>query len=142
MRNVARILQIPEDIWTRHPFPGPGLAVRIIGEVTTQKIYIVRKASKIVEDILCEDKLYDKVWQAFAIVGDDRAVGILGDERLEGQIVTIRVMESIDAMTADWVRLPNKTLEKMSSRITNEIEKVAWVTYAISSKPPATIEPQ
>jgi GMP synthase (glutamine-hydrolysing) len=142
VRNVARILQIPEDIWTRHPFPGPGLAVRIIGEVTTQKIYIVRKASKIVEDILCEDKLYDKVWQAFAIVGDDRAVGILGDERLEGQIVTIRVMESIDAMTADWVRLPNKTLEKMSSRITNEIENVVWVTYAISSKPPATIEPQ
>ena len=92
--------------------------------------------------ILYEDKLYDKVWQAFAIVGDDRAVGILGDERLEGRIVTVRVMESIDAMTADWVRLPNKTLEKISSRITNEIENVAWVTYAISSKPPATIEPQ
>jgi GMP synthase (glutamine-hydrolysing) len=142
VRNVARILQIPKDILTRHPFPGPGLAVRIIGEVTSQKINIVRKASKIVEDILCEDKLYDKIWQAFAIAGDDRAVGILGDERLEGRIVTIRVMESVDAMTADWVRLPNKTLEKMSSRITNEVENVTWVTYAISSKPPATIEPQ
>nr|WP_269472331.1 glutamine-hydrolyzing GMP synthase [Candidatus Nitrosocosmicus franklandus] len=142
VRKVARILQIPEDILNRHPFPGPGLAVRIIGEVTNEKINIVRKASKIVEDILVEDKLYDKVWQAFAIIGDDRAVGILGDERLEGRIVTVRVMESVDAMTADWVRLPNKTLEKISSKITNEIEKVAWVTYAISSKPPATIEPQ
>jgi GMP synthase (glutamine-hydrolysing) len=142
VRDVARILQIPEDILTRHPFPGPGLAVRTIGDVTQQKINIVRRASKIVEDTLSEDKLYDKVWQAFAIVGDDRAVGILGDERLEGHIVTVRVMESVDAMTADWVRLPHKTLEKISSRITNEIENVAWVTYAISSKPPATIEPQ
>jgi GMP synthase (glutamine-hydrolysing) len=142
VRNVARILGIPQDILNRHPFPGPGLAVRIIGEVTPEKIRIVRRASKIVEDILIEDKLYDKVWQAFAIVGDDRAVGILGDERLEARIVTIRVMESVDAMTADWVRLPNDTLEKISSRITNEIENVAWVTYAISSKPPSTIEPQ
>lgn len=142
VRNVARILGIPQDILNRHPFPGPGLAVRIIGEVTPEKIRIVRRASKIVEDILIEDKLYDKVWQAFAIVGDDRAVGIIGDERLEARIVTIRVMESVDAMTADWVRLPNDTLEKISSRITNEIENVAWVTYAISSKPPSTIEPQ
>lgn len=142
VRNVARILGIPQDILNRHPFPGPGLAVRIIGEVTPEKIRIVRRASKIVENILIEDKLYDKVWQAFAIVGDDRAVGILGDERLEARIVTIRVMESVDAMTADWVRLPNDTLEKISSRITNEIENVAWVTYAISSKPPSTIEPQ
>ena len=142
VRNVARILGIPQEILSRHPFPGPGLAVRIIGEVTPEKIRIVRRASKIVEDILIEDKLYDKVWQAFAIVGDDRAVGILGDERLEARIVTIRIMESVDAMTADWVRLPNDTLEKISSRITNEIENVAWVTYAISSKPPSTIEPQ
>jgi GMP synthase (glutamine-hydrolysing) len=142
VRNVSRILGIPEEVLTRHPFPGPGLAVRIIGEVTPEKIDIVRKASKIVEDVLIEDKLYSKVWQAFAIVGDDRAVGILGDERLEGRIVTIRIMESVDAMTADWVRLPHETMEKMSSRITNEIDNVAWVTYAISSKPPSTIEPQ
>jgi GMP synthase (glutamine-hydrolysing) len=142
VRNVSRILGIPEEVLTRHPFPGPGLAVRIIGEVTPEKISIVRKASKIVEEILTEENLYGKVWQAFAIVGDDRAVGILGDERLEGRIVTIRVMESVDAMTADWVRLPNHTMEKISSRITNEIENVAWVTYAISSKPPSTIEPQ
>lgn len=142
VRNVSRILGIPEEVLTRHPFPGPGLAVRIIGEVTPEKIDIVRKASKIVEDVLIEDKLYSKVWQAFAIVGDDRAVGILGDERLEGRIVTIRIMESVDAMTADWVRLPHETTEKMSSRITNEIDNVAWVTYAISSKPPSTIEPQ
>ncbi|HKR73326.1 MAG TPA: glutamine-hydrolyzing GMP synthase [Candidatus Nitrosocosmicus sp.] len=142
VRNVSRILGIPEEVLARHPFPGPGLAVRIIGEVTPEKINIVRKASKIVEDILTEENLYGKIWQAFAIVGDDRAVGILGDERLEGRIVTIRVMESVDAMTADWVRLPNHTMEKISSRITNEIENVSWVTYAISSKPPSTIEPQ
>lgn len=142
VRNVANILGIPKDVLTRHPFPGPGLAVRIIGQVNPQKISIVRRASRIVEDTLIEDKLYDKVWQAFAIVGDDKAVGILGDERLEGHIVSVRVVESVDAMTADWVRLPNETLEKISSRITNEIENVSWVAYAISSKPPATIEPQ
>ena len=103
---------------------------------------MVRKASKIVEDVLVEDNLYNKVWQAFAIVGDDKAVGILGDERIFGHIVSIRVVESVDAMTADWVRLPYSTLEKISSKITNEIENVTWVTYAISSKPPSTIEPQ
>ena len=86
--------------------------------------------------------LYNKVWQAFAIVGDDKAVGILGDERIFGHIVTIRVVESVDAMTADWVKIPISTLEKISSKITNEIENVTWVTYAISSKPPSTIEPQ
>ena len=126
----------------RHPFPGPGLAVRIVGETTREKLDVVRKASKIVEDVLVGDNLYNKVWQAFAIVGDDKAVGILGDERIFGHIVSIRVVESVDAMTADWARLPYSTLEKISSKITNEIENVTWVTYAISSKPPSTIEPQ
>ena len=83
----------------------------------------------------------DKIWQAFAIVGDDKAVGVLGDKRVYGNIVTIRVVESIDAMTADWARLPYELLEKISNRITNEIENITWVTYAISSKPPSTIEP-
>jgi GMP synthase (glutamine-hydrolysing) len=141
VRNIAKILNVPDHILKRHPFPGPGLAVRILGEITAEKITIVRKASAIVEEILLEENLYDKVWQAFAIVGDDKAVGILGDERIVGHVVYLRVVESVDAMTADWVRLPYHVLEKISSRITNEINDVTWVTYTISSKPPATIEP-
>ena len=142
VREVARILGVPESIYMRHPFPGPGLAVRIIGEVTPEKLEIARTAGKIVESELAQAGLYDKVWQAYAAVGDDRAVGVVGDERMYGNIVMIRVVNSVDAMTADWTRLPHELLEKMSNRITNEIENVTWVSYAISSKPPATIEPQ
>ena len=142
VRKIAKILEVPEKLFMRHPFPGPGLAVRIIGEVTKSKLEIAKVASKIVEDELLEADLYDKVWQAYAAVGDDRAVGVVGDERRYGNIVMIRVVDSIDAMTADWTRLPHGLLEKISNRITNEIEEVTWVTYTISSKPPATIEPQ
>ena len=142
VRKIAKILQVPEKLFMRHPFPGPGLAVRIIGEVTPTKLEISKIASKIVEDELVEAGLYEKVWQAYAAVGDDRAVGVVGDERRYGNIVMIRVVDSVDAMTADWTRLPHGLLEKMSNRITNEIEDVTWVTYTISSKPPATIEPQ
>jgi len=142
VRKIAKILKVPEKLFMRHPFPGPGLAVRIIGEVTQTKLQIARVASKIVEDELMEADLYDKVWQAYAAVGDDKAVGVVGDERRYGNIVMIRVVDSIDAMTADWTRLPHGILEKISNRITNEIEDVTWVTYTISSKPPATIEPQ
>jgi GMP synthase (glutamine-hydrolysing) len=167
VRKAAKLLGVPDELLKRHPFPGPGLAVRIIGEVTSEKIRICKHASKIVEDEL---KLtaafapssasvaspavaatnnvndnpgwYDRVWQAYAAVGDDRAVGVLGDERVYGHIVIIRVVESMDAMTADWSRLPYELIEKISNRITNEVEGVTWVTYAVSSKPPATIEPQ
>ena len=142
VRKVAKILGIPEKLIIRHPFPGPGLSVRIIGEVTPQKLEICKISSKIVEEELLEANLYDKVWQAYAAVGDDKAVGVVGDERRYGNIVMIRVVDSIDAMTADWTRLSHGLLEKISNRITNEIEDVTWVTYAISSKPPATIEPQ
>ncbi|MDH3279055.1 MAG: glutamine-hydrolyzing GMP synthase [Nitrosopumilus sp.] len=142
VRKIAKILAVPEKLFMRHPFPGPGLAVRIIGEVTPTKLKIAKIASKIVENELLEANLYDKVWQAYAAVGDDRAVGVVGDERRYGNIVMIRVVDSIDAMTADWTRLSHGLLEKMSNRITNEIEDVTWVTYTISSKPPATIEPQ
>ena len=142
VRKIAKILGVPEKLFMRHPFPGPGLAVRIMGEVTPTKLNISKVASKIVEDELMKAGLYDKVWQAYAAVGDDRAVGVVGDERRYGNIVMIRVVDSVDAMTADWTRLPHGLLEKMSNRITNEIEDVTWVTYTISSKPPATIEPQ
>ena len=142
VRKVAKIIGVPQDLLVRHPFPGPGLAVRIIGEVTKNKLEITRVASKIVEEELQNADLYDKVWQAYAAVGDDKAVGVVGDERKYGNIVMIRVVDSIDAMTADWTRLPNELLEKISNRITNEIDDVTWVSYVVSSKPPATIEPQ
>ncbi|MCV0413047.1 glutamine-hydrolyzing GMP synthase [Nitrosarchaeum sp.] len=142
VRKIAKILGVPEKLFMRHPFPGPGLAVRIIGEVTPKKLQISKVASKIVEDELIASGFYGKVWQAYAAVGDDKAVGVVGDERKYGNIVMIRVVDSIDAMTADWTRLPHELLEKISNRITNEVEDVTWVTYAISSKPPATIEPQ
>jgi GMP synthase (glutamine-hydrolysing) len=163
VRKAAKLLGVPKELLRRHPFPGPGLAVRIIGEVTPEKIRICKHASKIVEDELKSTAAfaptfasiapatadtdnnvgwYDKVWQAYAAVGDDRAVGVLGDERVYGHIVIIRIVESSDAMTADWSRLPYELIEKISNRITNEVEGVTWVTYAVSSKPPATIEPQ
>ena len=142
VRKVAKIIGIPQDLIMRHPFPGPGLAVRIIGEVTKNKLDITRVASKIVEEELQNADLYDKVWQAYAAVGDDKAVGVVGDERKYGNIVMIRIVDSIDAMTADWTRLPNELIEKISNRITNEIDDVTWVSYVVSSKPPATIEPQ
>jgi len=142
VRKIASLLKLPDSIVKRHPFPGPGLAVRIIGEVTEEKLRICREASSIVEEELKRHNLYDKVWQAFAIVGDDKAVGVLGDARSYGYIVSVRVVQSTDAMTADWVRLPYKVLERISNRITNEVPGVTWVTYVISSKPPATIEPQ
>ena len=142
VRRAAKLLGVPDELLKRHPFPGPGLAVRVIGEITPEKVRICKHASKIVEDELKDAGWYDRVWQAFAAVGDDRAVGVLGDERVYGHIVTIRIVESADAMTADWSRLPYEVLERMSNRITNEVEGATWVTYTISSKPPATIEPQ
>jgi GMP synthase (glutamine-hydrolysing) len=142
VRKIAVLLDIPNEFIKRHPFPGPGLAVRIIGEVTNDKIRMVRDASNIVESELMISGWYDKVWQAYAAVGDDLAVGVLGDERVYGHIVTIRIVESLDAMTADWSRIPYDLISKISNRITNEVNGVTWVTYSVSSKPPATIEPQ
>ena len=141
VRVVAKELGMPSQILNQHPFPGPGLAARIMGEVTEEKLRICRDASEIVEGELEKSGWYDKVWQAFATVGDDVATGVLGDARKVGRIVMIRVVESKEAMTADFVKLPYDVLETMSKRITNEVKGVTWVTYAISSKPPATIEP-
>jgi GMP synthase (glutamine-hydrolysing) len=141
VRRIARELGIPEILVRSHPFPGPGLAVRIFGEVTEDKLRICREASAIVEDVLKKYGLYESVWQAFAVVGDDLAVGVLGDQRKLGHMVTVRVVQSVDGMTADWARIPEEVLEEISSEITGEVTGVTWVSYAITSKPPSTIEP-
>ncbi len=142
VRRLAEILNLPRQVVQRHPFPGPGLAVRIIGEITPEKLEICRRASAIVEEELEAAGLLDDVWQAFAFVGDDKATGVKGDQRSYGYIVTVRAVTSVDGMTADWAPLPYHVLDKISRRITNELDNVTWVTYAISSKPPSTIEPQ
>ena len=142
VRELGILLGLPREVVERHPFPGPGLAVRVVGEVTREKLRICREASEIVEGQLRREGLYGRVWQAFAYVGDDEVTGVLGDERRLGRQVTVKVVESVDAMTADWSRLDSGVLERISSRITNEVAGVVAVTYAISSKPPATIEPQ
>lgn len=141
VRRIAEELGVPKVIVRTHPFPGPGLAVRIMGEVTKDKLRICRDASVIVEDVLTEHGLYDSVWQAFATVGDDMAVGVLGDERQLGHVVSVRIVKSLDGMTADWARISEEILEELSSRITGEVPGVTWVSYAITSKPPSTIEP-
>ena len=141
VRKIARELGVPEVLVRAHPFPGPGLAVRVIGDVSEEKLRICREASAIVEDVLKKCDLYDSVWQAFAIVGDDLTVGVLGDQRKFGHIVTVRIITSVDGMTADWARIRDDVLEEISNRITGEVPGVTWVAYAISSKPPSTIEP-
>ncbi len=141
VRKIAKELGVPDAIVKTHPFPGPGLAVRVIGEVTPEKLRICRDASAIVEDVLSRHGLYDSVWQAFATVGDDRAVGVLGDQRQLGHMITVRIVKSLDGMTADWARISPEVLEELSNRIAGEVAGVTWVTYAISSKPPSTIEP-
>ena len=142
VRELGRLLGLPKAAVERHPFPGPGLAVRVVGEVTKDKLRIAREASRIVEEVLGDEGLYGAVWQAFAYVGDDQVTGVLGDERKTGHQVIVKVVESMDAMTADWSRLDPRVLERMSDRITNEVGGVIAVAYSISSKPPATIEPQ
>lgn len=141
VRKIAKELGLPDSIVKTHPFPGPGLAVRVVGELTQEKLRICREASAIVEEVLQKRELYDNLWQAFAVVGDDEAVGVLGDQRKLGHIVTVRIVKSIDGMTADWARIPEDVLEEISSRITGEVDGVTWVSYAITSKPPSTIEP-
>jgi GMP synthase (glutamine-hydrolysing) len=141
VREIGKILGLPDYFTKRHPFPGPGLAVRVIGEFTRRKLEICKKASAIVERVLKKHGLYDHVWQAFAVVGDDLWVGVKGDARRHGYIVTVRIVESSDAMTADYVKLPYSIIDEISREITRSIDEVTMVTYAVTTKPPSTIEP-
>ncbi|MGB9726317.1 MAG: glutamine-hydrolyzing GMP synthase [Fervidicoccaceae archaeon] len=141
VRKIGEILGAPRSLIERHPFPGPGLAVRVIGRFTREKLEVVRRSSKIVEDVLKKHGLYERVWQAFTTVGEDRWVGVKGDARSHGYIVTIRIVESVDGMTADYFRVPYEVLDEMVKKITSSVENVTMVTYAVTSKPPSTIEP-
>ena len=140
VRRIGKDLGLPEEILVKHPFPGPGLAVRLLGEITRQELSTLRDADAIVVEEIRRAGLYEKVWQAFAVLLPVRSVGVMGDGRTYGLTVAVRVVQSEDAMTADWVRLPGEVLERMSTRIVNEVTGVTRVVYDISSKPPSTIE--
>lgn len=140
VRRIGKDLGLPEEILLKHPFPGPGLAVRLLGEITRPHLVTLQEADAIVVEEIRRAGLYSKVWQAFAVLLPVRSVGVMGDGRTYGLTVAVRVVESDDAMTADWVRLPGEVLERMSTRIVNEIPGVTRVVYDISSKPPSTIE--
>jgi len=140
VRRIGKDLGLPEEILVKHPFPGPGLAVRVLGEVTPAALHLVREADAVVREEIRSAGLYEKVWQAFAVLLPVRSVGVMGDGRTYGLTVAIRVVQSEDAMTADWARLPAEVLERMSTRIVNEVPGVTRVVYDVSSKPPSTIE--
>lgn len=140
VRVIGRDLGLPASIIERHPFPGPGLAVRVVGEVTPESLEIVREADAIVEEETRAAGLYTEVWQAFAVLLDVRSVGVMGDARTYERPIVIRAVTSEDGMTCDWVRLPSEVLERISTRIVNEVKGVNRVVYDISTKPPATIE--
>jgi GMP synthase (glutamine-hydrolysing) len=140
VRKIAELLGLPKHIVWRQPFPGPGLAVRIIGEIDEEKLNILREADAIVTEEMLKSGWYYKVWQSFAVLLPIKTVGVMGDLRTYEYVIAIRCVESQDAMTADWVKLPYEILEKLSNRIINEVKGVNRVVYDISPKPPATIE--
>jgi GMP synthase (glutamine-hydrolysing) len=140
VRLIGRELGLPEEILIKHPFPGPGLAVRLLGEVSRERLETLRGADAVVVEEIRRAGLYEKIWQAFAVLLPVRSVGVMGDGRTYGYTIAVRVVNSQDAMTADWARLPHEVLERISVRIVNEVPGVNRVVYDISSKPPSTIE--
>jgi len=137
---AGRILGLDEEILRRQPFPGPGLAVRILGEVTSDRVHVLQEADAIVVSEMKQAGLYTKLWQSFAVLLPVRSVGVMGDERSYDYTIAVRAVHSQDGMTADWAKLPYDVLERISNRIVNEVKGINRVVYDISSKPPATIE--
>jgi GMP synthase (glutamine-hydrolysing) len=140
VRSIGRLLKVPEEIVGRHPFPGPGLGIRVIGPVTRDDVRLLQEADDIFISELRKWNLYDDVWQAFAVLLPVQTVGVMGDERTYENVCALRAVTSVDGMTADWSRLPNDFLAHVSNRIVNEIRGINRTVYDISSKPPATIE--
>ena len=140
VRELGRVLGITERIVGRHPFPGPGLAIRILGEVTAERVAILQAAEAVVDEEIRAAGLYERLWQAFAVLLPVKTVGVMGDARTYENVLALRAVESVDGMTADWARLPPEVLARLSSRLINEVRGVNRVVYDISSKPPATIE--
>lgn len=140
VRAIGKLLKVPEIILGRHPFPGPGLAVRILGTVTKDKLDILRQADYIYREKLYKLGLYNKIWQAFAVLLPVSTVGVMGDSRTYERVLALRAVESIDGMTANWFPMPVKALEEISTGITNKVTGINRVVYDISNKPPSTIE--
>jgi len=140
VREVGIELGLPRELVMRQPFPGPGLAIRILGEITDERLRILREADVIVLDEIRIAGLYEKVWQSFAVLLPVRTVGVMGDERTYEHVIAVRVVDSLDAMTADWSKIPYEVMGKISNRIINSVKGVNRVVYDISSKPPSTIE--
>ncbi|HEY0780631.1 MAG TPA: GMP synthase (glutamine-hydrolyzing), partial [Gemmatirosa sp.] len=130
----------PEEMVGRHPFPGPGLAIRVLGAVTPAQLEVLRAADAIYLEEIRAAGLYDEIWQAFAVLLPVRSVGVMGDERTYDYVLALRAVTSTDGMTADWYPMPHDVLARMSNRIINEVDGVNRVAYDVSSKPPATIE--
>jgi GMP synthase (glutamine-hydrolysing) len=140
VRALGRVLDVPEEIVTRQPFPGPGLAVRILGPVDEERLTILRAADAVVQQEISRTEVGESLWQSFAVLLPIRTVGVMGDERTYENVIAVRAVRSTDGMTADWARLPDELLARVSTRIINEVRGVNRVVYDISSKPPATIE--
>ena len=140
VRELGRSLRIPEPVLMQHPFPGPGLAIRVLGEVTPDRLKILREADRVMREEIQKAGWYSKIWQAFCVLLPVRSVGVMGDERSYEYTIALRCVSSVDGMTADWSRLPHDLLQKISSRIVSEVRGVNRVVYDVTSKPPATIE--
>jgi len=140
VRKIGTLLSMPDEVIKQHPFPGPGLAVRMIGEITSDRLILLREADEILMEEIKTAGYYDALWQCFPVLLPVKTVGVMGDQRSYGNVIAIRVIKSTDGMTADWVLLPYEVLNKISSRMVNELQGINRVVYDITNKPPATIE--
>jgi GMP synthase (glutamine-hydrolysing) len=140
VRAIGRDLKVPEEILRRHPFPGPGLAVRIIGSVSRDSLHLLRAADRVLEEELRSAGVYDSIWQAFPVLLPVSTVGVMGDFRTYEKVIALRAVTSLDGMTADWARLPSEVLGRIANRLVSEVRGINRVVYDITSKPPGTIE--